>query len=55
MKNNTLRIVGTVALVGSLAAVALFNLTSSENNSTFLASAVDSGTVKAFNSFVSNH
>lgn len=52
MKNNrTLKIVGTVALVGTVAALAFLGLTSNQNadfDGTFLASKVDPEIQQAF-------
>jgi len=55
MKQNlSLKIIGSVALVGTLAAMALLNQEVREN-SLFLASKVDNAVVKAFNEHISKH
>ena len=53
---HTLKIVGTVAVVGALAALAVVSMTpKTEAESTFLQSNADGEVVKAFNKFVSKH
>lgn len=52
--NNTLKIVGSVALVGALAAFAVLNGNQS-GNSTFLADKIDPEVKTAFNDFINKH
>ena len=54
MPSKSLKIVGSVALVGTLAALAVLNMSSDIKPSSFLAVA-DSETVNAFNKFISKH
>jgi hypothetical protein len=55
-QSRTLKLVGTVALVGTMAAIALVGISMNENiNSTFLASKVDPEITQAFNNFVSRN
>lgn len=57
--NRTLKIVGTVALVGTLAALAVLGLTlpssGSSTGSTFLASKIDPEITLAFNNFITSN
>lgn len=56
MKNNrTLKVVGSIALVGTLAAVAVLNINMPSDSATFFASKVDPEINTAFNSFISKY
>ena len=51
-----LKVIGSVAVVGTLAVMALLNLSINESEgSTFLASKIDDEIVKAFNQHISKH
>ena len=53
--NRTLKIVSSVAIVGTLAALALVNFSESGNNGTFLAEKSDTEVNSAFADFIAKH